>query len=540
MYTIEGKCGCEGVAIGPAFIIDTEKKEFSFKENVDPRDEIRKFWNAKEKAKEQISKLLHKSNTASSSIGSSIFSAYIMYLDDIGLKKDVENLIVNDNFSAKQAIKAVGERYYNYVVSMENNPRIQARAIDVEELIDRLLLCMDGEELGVAEPDEPSIVVAKDLTPSWFFSVNRDKVLGFVLESGAYNSHFAILARSFDIPLLIDSKDVMSKVKSGQECALYSSVDKFVIEPTDERLAEIQQAIEEDAIEKERIEEYKGRETLTHGGERIILYANVSSLEEIDIALKNDAEGIGLFRTEYIYMQSEDYPTEEDQYRIYKEAIRKVDGKIIVFRTADIGGDKLPSYVEAPPSMNSPMGNRGIRFSMQYRQVFKTQLRALYRAAYYGIGNVNIMYPMVTKIEEIDWIDEVREEVEQELKHEHVNYSVPEHGIVLETPAAAVIADIFAKRVDFISIGTNDLSQFLFALDRMDHNIDIEDFQGEVMRRIIERIIKVGEKEGVPIGLCGDIASNKETLKWLIDAGIKGLSIQPRQILLFRKYIREM
>ena len=540
MHILEGVCGCEGACRGPAFIVNHQRIDVPVAENPNPADEIRQFWNAKEKVKEQITVLLSESNKVESSIGNSIFAAYMTYLDDMGFKKDVESLIINDNYSARQAVDKVGQQYINRVAAMTDNPRLQSREVDLRELISRLLLCLEGEELNITGPAEPSIIVATDLTPGWFFSVDRDNILGFVLEKGAYNSHFAILARSFDIPLLINVENAVSELEDGTECALYSSRDTFVIEPTDEKIAEIFEAIADDRIEKERIEEYKGRYTLTHGGERIILYANVSSVEEIDVALKNDAEGIGLFRTEYVYFLHDDFPTEEEQYRIYKEAVQKVDGKMIVFRTADIGGDKMPPYMNTTPSIDSSMGNRGIRFSMSHRHIFKTQLRALFRAAYYGIGNVNVMYPMVTKTEELDWIDEVRKEVATELDEEQINYAIPEHGIVLETPAAVMITDILAKRVDFLSIGTNDLSHFIFAIDRMERNIDIEDFQSEVMKRAIGFIVQIGEREGIPVGLCGDISSNRQTLKWLLDVGIKGLSIQPRQILLFRKYIREM
>ena len=539
MQIINGVCGCEGVARGPVFVVPSNKIDVPIEERIDPREEISKFWNAKERAKEQIEELIDESNKVESSIGDSIFNAYIVYLDDSRLKRDIENLIINDNYSAKQAIMKVAHNYQEYIATLSDNPRLQARELDVEDVMNRLLLCVDGDEPVIAEPDRPSVVVAKELTVSWFFKVNRDNILGFVLEKGSFNSHFAILARSFDIPLLINAGS-MSDVREGVDSALYATGDTFVIEPTDEKILEIRQAIEEDQKEKQHTLEYKGRETLTHGGERIILYANVSSLEEIDIALKNDAEGIGLFRTEYLYMRHNDFPTEEEQYRIYREAVNKVDGKIIVFRTADLGADKVPSYIQSVPHINSFMGIRGIRFSMMHRNVFKTQLRAIFRAAYYGIGNVNVMYPMITTIEELDWIDNVRDEIIEELNREQINYTIPEQGIVIETPAAAIASDIFAPRVDFFSIGTNDLSQFLFATDRMEQNVGREDFKSLAIRRVMEYIVKTGEREGIPIGLCGDIASDKETLKWILNAGIKGLSIQPRQILLFRKYIREM
>ena len=539
MQIINGVCGCEGVARGPVFVVPSNKIDVPIEERIDPREEISKFWNAKERAKEQIEELIDESNKVESSIGDSIFNAYIVYLDDARLKRDIENLIINDNYSAKQAIMKVAHNYQEYIATLSDNPRLQAREPDIEDVMNRLLLCVDGNEPVIAEPDRPSVVVAKELTVSWFFKVNRDNILGFVLEKGSFNSHFAILARSFDIPLLINAGS-MSDVREGVDSALYATGDTFVIEPTDEKILEIRQAIEEDQKEKQHTLEYKGRETLTHGGERIILYANVSSLEEIDIALKNDAEGIGLFRTEYLYMRHNDFPTEEEQYRIYREAVNKVDGKIIVFRTADLGADKVPSYIQSVPHINSFMGIRGIRFSMMHRNVFKTQLRAIFRAAYYGIGNVNVMYPMITTIEELDWIDNVRDEIIEELNREHINYTIPEQGIVVETPAAAIASDIFAPRVDFFSIGTNDLSQFLFAIDRMEQHVGIEDFKSLSIRRVMEYIVKTGEREGIPVGLCGDIASDKETLKRILNAGIKGLSIQPRQILLFRKYIREM
>lgn len=540
MYTIEGKCACEGVARGPVFVVSSPEVEVKNKTTKNPRAEIQRFWIAKEKAKEQIKELLKQSGNDAGSIGASIFEAYIMYLDDVRFKNDVVKMIINENASAAYAVKTVGKKYIDVVDNIQDNSRLRARIVDLEDIVNRLILCVEEEEITIKEPDKPSVIVARDLTPSQFFSIGRDKVKGIVIERGSYNSHLAILARTYDIPLIINADNSLGQVEDGQDCALYATKGQFVVLPTEEKIEEIREAIRIDALEKEQLESFKGHNTLTHGGERIILYANVSSLEEIDKALKNDAEGVGLFRTEYIYISSKTLPTEEEQFEIYKEAIEKVDGKTIVFRTVDIGGDKQPPYLEHVPCINPSMGSRGIRFSMNNKELFKIQLRALYRAAYYGEDNVKVMYPMVCVPEEIDWVNEVNKEVEAELIHDKVNYKKPEQGVVIETPASAMVADMIAPKVDFISIGTNDLSQFLYAVDRMNSYIDMRDYSDVAMKRIIKHIIKAGDDAGIPIGLCGDLSSNKETLRWVLDAGIKGLSVQPRQILLFRKYIREM
>ena len=540
MYTIEGKCACEGIARGPVFVVSSPEVEVKNKTTKNPRAEIQRFWIAKEKAKEQIKELLKQSGNDAGSIGASIFEAYIMYLDDVRFKNDVVKMIINENASAAYAVKTVGKKYIDVVDNIQDNSRLRARIVDLEDIVNRLILCVEEEEITIKEPDKPSVIVARDLTPSQFFSIGRDKVKGIVIERGSYNSHLAILARTYDIPLIINADNSLGQVEDGQDCALYATKGQFVVLPTEEKIEEIREAIRIDALEKEQLESFKGHNTLTHGGERIILYANVSSLEEIDKALKNDAEGVGLFRTEYIYISSKTLPTEEEQFEIYKEAIEKVDGKTIVFRTVDIGGDKQPPYLEHVPCINPSMGSRGIRFSMNNKELFKIQLRALYRAAYYGEDNVKVMYPMVCVPEEIDWVNEVNKEVEAELIHDKVNYKKPEQGVVIETPASAMVADMIAPKVDFISIGTNDLSQFLYAVDRMNSYIDMRDYSDVAMKRIIKHIIKAGDDAGIPIGLCGDLSSNKETLRWVLDAGIKGLSVQPRQILLFRKYIREM
>ncbi len=540
MYTIEGKCACEGVARGPVFVVSSPEVEVKNKTTKNPRAEIQRFWIAKEKAKEQIKELLKQSGNDAGSIGASIFEAYIMYLDDVRFKNDVVKMIINENASAAYAVKTVGKKYIDVVDNIQDNSRLRARIVDLEDIVNRLILCVEEEEITIKEPDKPSVIVARDLTPSQFFSIGRDKVKGIVIERGSYNSHLAILARTYDIPLIINADNSLGQVEDGQDCALYATKGQFVVLPTEEKIEEIREAIRIDALEKEQLESLKGHNTLTHGGERIILYANVSSLEEIDKALKNDAEGVGLFRTEYIFISSKTLPTEEEQFEIYKEAIEKVDGKTIVFRTVDIGGDKQPPYLEHVPCINPSMGSRGIRFSMNNKELFKIQLRALYRAAYYGEDNVKVMYPMVCVPEEIDWVNEVNKEVETELIHDKVNYKKPEQGVVIETPASAMVADMIAPKVDFISIGTNDLSQFLYAVDRMNSYIDMRDYSDVAMKRIIKHIIKAGDDAGIPIGLCGDLSSNKETLRWVLDAGIKGLSVQPRQILLFRKYIREM
>lgn len=540
MNTIEGKCASEGVARGPVFVVTAPKVEVLEKKTKNSRSEIQRFWTAKEKAKEQIKELLDKSGDDAGSIGASIFEAYIIYLDDGRFKNDVVKMILNENASAAYAVKTIGEKYIEVVDNIKDNPRLRARIVDLEDIINRLILCLEDEDVRIDVPDKPSVIVARDLTPSQFFSIGRENVKGLVIERGSYNSHLAILARTYDIPLIINAKNATLNVSNGQDCALYATKDKFIVLPTDEKIQEIREAIKKDDLEKEKLQRFKGHDTLTHGGERIILYANVSSLEEIDKALKNDAEGVGLFRTEYIYLSSKTLPTEEEQFNIYKEAIEKVDGKTIVFRTVDIGGDKQAPYLEQIPCINPSMGSRGIRFSMNNKKIFKVQLRALYKASYYGKDNVKVMYPMLTVPEEIDWIKGVSKEVEEELIHEKVKYAIPEQGVVIETPAAALVADMIAPKVEFMSIGTNDLSQFLYAADRMNSYVDLHDYSDEAMRRIIKNIIKAGEKEGIPVGLCGDLSNNKETLKWVIDAGIKGLSVQPRQILLFRKYIREL
>ena len=540
MIQIEGICGSEGVATGPIYVFDEQTIEIESKMSKNPRSEIQRFWNAKEKAKEQITELLSLSNDDAGSFGASIFEAYLVYLDDIRLKNDIESMIINDGMSAEYAVQLTGQKYIDFVAGLEDNPRIQARAIDLMELQNRLLLCLQGDELSVLNPTEPSIIVAKDLTATHFFSVDRSKVLGYVLEEGSYNSHFAILARSYGIPIIFNAKDARSKVEDGQNGALYATEDELIIDPTDEKIEEIEEAIKREELEKAKLQEFKGHDTLTHAGERIILYANVSSLEEVDTAMKNDAEGIGLFRTEYIYLSQNKLPTQEEQYRIYREAVKKVDGKIIVFRTADIGGDKQAPYLDFNPSINPSMGSRGIRFSMSFKNIFKDQLKALYRAAYHGNGNVNIMYPMISRMDEIDWIEGITKEVVEELEKDSIHYKVPDQGVVIETPAAALLADEIADRMDFLSIGSNDLSQFLYAIDRMSQNVSLEDYDDEAIKRVIKHIVSVGEEKGVPIGLCGDISNKPKTIRWILDVGIKGISVQPRQILLFRKYIREM
>lgn len=540
MYTVEGKCACEGVARGTVFVVDGLDVEVKDKTTKNPRAEIQRFWIAKERAKEQIKELINKSGVDAGSIGASIFEAYIIYLDDVRFKNDVVKMIINENASAAYAIKKVGEKYIDVVDNIQDNPRLKARIVDLEDIVNRLILCVEEEEVEEKVPEEPSIIVAHDLTPAQFFYIGKENVKGIVIEKGSYNSHLAILARTYDIPLIINAKTALSQVENGQDCALYATNDKLIVLPTEEKIEEIREAIKREELEKEQLQYFKGHDTLTHGGERIILYANVSSLEEIDTALKNDAEGVGLFRTEYIYLASKTLPTEDEQFEIYKQAVEKMEGKTIVFRTVDIGGDKQPAYLEHVPCINPSMASRGIRFSMNNKKLFKVQLRALYRAAYFGNENVKVMYPMVSVPEEIDWINEVNKEVEKELMHDNVNYVIPEQGVVIETPAAAMVADMIAPKVDFISIGTNDLSQFLYAVDRMNAYIDVKDYSDEAMKRMIKNIIKAGEEAGIPIGLCGDLSSNKETLRWVLDAGIKGLSVQPRQILLFRKYIREM
>lgn len=535
MIVFDGKSVCEGIAHGPIVFLEDVGHSAKLGASLNARVEAQRFWAAKELAKKQLQELLDKAKKNAGSTGASIFEAYISIIDDVKFKNEIENLIISENMNAELAITTAGDHFKEMFERMEDS-RMQARAQDMEDLANRLITCLDGRVIKPKVIDKPSIIVAQDLTPSDVMSLDKENVLGIVTLKGSFNSHFSILARTMGIPTIIQAKFNLAQIQNGDDSIVDAYHSRFIILPTESAIEEVEKNIKEEKESLEKLQTLKGKNTLTKSGEKIALFANASTIQEVDIALENDAEGIGLFRTEYLYLSSKHFPTEEEQYKIYREAVFKMRGKYIAFRTADIGGDKQTDYMNVGNEENPAMGQRGIRYSMTHKEIFKTQLRALYRVA--AIGNVAIMYPMITSIEEMEWIENVEREVEDDLRREHIDFAKPYKGIIIETPAAAIIAEELAKKVDFFSIGTNDLSQFVFAKDRMSDNLEIPGIENESMFRFVEMIVKAAKKENIKVGVCGELSGNIEKISKLIDMKVDVLSIQPKQILVFRKIIQ--
>ena len=538
MIKCSGKSVLKGIAIGRIYLY--KKQEYVLKQETieNPEAEIERMEKAKETATEQLEELYQKALKEAGEEQAMIFDVHKMMLDDADYLDSIRGLIRDEKMNAEFAVNLTGENFAGIFASMDDE-YMKARSADVLDISKRLIRILAGVgEEGIAS-EEPVVLLADDLSPSETVQMDKSKILAIVTKHGSTNSHTAILARSMNIPALVQPDVALLEEYSGAKAVVDGFSGTFIINPEEDVLEKSVQKKMEYEKERTALQELKGKDNVTTDGRRINLYANIGNVSDVDKVLDSDAGGIGLFRSEFIYLGREDYPTEEEQFVIYKEVLSRMQGKKVIIRTLDIGADKQVDYFKLPHEENPAMGYRAIRICLDRPEVFKTQLRAIYRAS--AFGTAAIMFPMIISVKEIRKIKEIVEEVKTELTKEGISFNRVELGIMVETPAAAVISDELAKEVEFFSIGTNDLTQYTLAIDRQNQNLDnFYDSHHEAILRLIKMTVENGHKEGIWVGICGELASDTTLTKTFVDMGVDELSVSPTYVLSVRKAVRDI
>lgn len=536
MEKFNGKKVFSGIAIGKVKLLLKAENQVVRKRIEDPAAEIARYEAAKQTAIEQLHKLYKKALKEVGEVNAQIFDVHAMMLEDGDYNDSVHNLIESQSVNAEYAVGVTGDNFAEVFANMDDE-YFKARSIDMKDISERVINVLCGNDMGSDLGDEPVIIVAKDLAPSETVQMDKSKLLAFVTQLGSTNSHTAILARTMGIPALIGVE--IKEEWNGKQAIVDGYTGTLIIEPDEAALAEYKKKAEEDAKQKELLLTLKGKENVTKSGQKINLYANIGNVSDLAAVLKNDAGGIGLFRSEFLYLGRNDFPTEEEQFQAYKQAVQTMAGKKVIIRTLDIGADKQVEYFNLGKEENPALGYRAIRICLKQPEIFKAQLRALFRAAVYG--NLSVMYPMITSTEEVEKIYAIVAEVEEELKKQEVQYKIPEQGIMIETPAAVMISDRLAEMVDFFSIGTNDLTQYTLAIDRQNEQLD--DFYNphhEAVLRMIRMVVENAHKCGKWAGICGELGADLTLTEQFVRMGVDELSVAPSMILKLRKVVREM
>lgn len=463
-----------------------------------------------------------------------IFDAHRMLLTDDNFIDDIRNLIISDAVCAEYAVNETANKYVDFFNNSQNK-EMQARAIDIRDVSDKLIGNLMGRVVKLSF-DKSSIIMAQELSPSEVVSLDKKKTRGIVTAKGSLNSHVSILARSMDIPMIVIEDQDAYLQKNAERAIVDGESGTLIISPDEETYNLYVEKLKKQNEEQESLSEYQKKEAVTKDGKKVVLCASISGLKDMDLAVKNNADGIGLFRTEFLYVGKECPPTEEEQYKLYTQILKKMGDKPVVFRTFDIGSDKKADYLKVPSEDNPALGLRGIRLAFSNMDMFKTQLRALMRAA--SKGNLKIMYPMISSSEEMDRIEEIIKEVDAELTIQKKAHRVPQQGIMIETPASVMISDELAKRVSFFSIGTNDLTQYTLAIDRQNgHLLDYFDPYHPAILRMIKMVVENAHNSGIPVSICGEMALDEHLLGEYMEMGIDELSVAPVNILKVRKNI---
>lgn len=535
MEQYSGKKIFSGVAIGKIFCYEKEQNVVVRKKVTDVENEISRYESAKEKAISQLQDLYKKAIKDVGELNAQIFEVHSMMLEDGDYNDSVYNLIRSQEINAEYAVATTGDNFAEMFANMDDD-YMKARSADLKDISERVIAILNGAATGEAMSDEPVIIVAEDLAPSETVQMDKEKLLAFVTRLGSANSHTAILARTMNIPALIDVE--ISKDWNGKMGIVDGYQGKIIIDPDEATLDEYKKKRQEDIEKKELLQELKGKENVTKSGQKINIYANIGNTSDLATVLQNDASGIGLFRSEFIYLGRENFPTEEEQFQIYKQVAETMAGKKVIIRTLDIGADKQVDYFNLGKEDNPALGYRAIRICLTQTDIFKTQLRALFRASYYG--NISIMYPMIISVEEVRRIKEIVEEVKDELRKENIPFGEVEQGIMIETPAAAVISDQLAKEVQFFSIGTNDLTQYTLAIDRQNAKLDtFYNAHHEAVLRLIQMVVDNAHKEGIWAGICGELGADLTLTQRFLEMGLDELSVSPTFVLPVRKAVRE-
>ena len=537
MKVLKGKSIFKGIAIGRIAVYKKQDLAVKREHIEDAQTEFDRFEEARQKAIADLQKLIDKASAEVGEAGAAVLEVHQMMLDDEDYIDSVRNIIDSELVNAEYAVATTGDNFSEMFASMDDD-YMKARALDVKDISERLIKVLKGYEDNGIAGEAPVIIVADDLGPSETVQLDREKVLSFVTRHGSSNSHTAILARTMNIPALIeidyeDSMDGVMGIVDGQS-------GEFIVEPDEETEEKYRKLLQDEIENREMLKELKDKETVTKSGRKLNLYANIGGIKDLASVLQNDAEGIGLFRSEFLYLADNDYPSEEEQFQAYKTVAQNMAGKKVIIRTMDIGADKQIDYFGLDHEENPALGYRAIRICLDRPEIFKTQLRAIFRAAMYG--NIAIMYPMITSLSEIKRIKAIVEEVKQELKDQGVPFREDvEQGIMIETPAAAVISDLLAPEVDFFSIGTNDLTQYTLAIDRQNAKLDeFYDAHHEAVLRLIKLVVDNSHKAGIWTGICGELGADTSLTETFVKMGVDELSVSPSFILPIRKIVRNM
>ena len=538
MQCFQGKSVYKGIAMGSIVVLKKDDYQVKRTRIEDPEAEVKRVDAALEKSKEQLQKLYDKAVKEVGEASAAIFEVHQMMLEDDDYLEAIQNTIRTEQVNAEYAVATTGDNFAEMFASMDDD-YMKARSADIKDISERLVRNLSGQEDTDLSSIDPSVIVADDLSPSETVQMDKDKILAFVTVHGSTNSHTAILARMMNIPALIGVPMDLDELKTGMTAVVDGFEGTVTFDPDEEIKAQTEKRMAEEAEKLRLLQELKGKENVTLDGHKINIYANIGSVGDIGYVLENDAGGIGLFRSEFLYLGRNDFPTEEEQFQAYKQAVQMMAGKKVIIRTLDIGADKQVDYFNLGNEDNPALGYRAIRICLTQPDIFKTQLRALLRAAVYG--NLSIMYPMITSTEEVKKIYEIVAEVEAELKEQEIQYKLPEQGIMIETPAAAIISDKLAEMVDFFSIGTNDLTQYTLALDRQ--NAKLDDFcnpHHEAILRMIQMVVDNAHKYGKWAGICGELGADATLTEQFVRMGVDELSVAPSMILKLRKIVREM
>lgn len=537
MQIYNGKSVFGGIAIGKISVYQKKEQQVKRVKIDDPEQEMARYKKAKAEGIKQLQGLYDKALREVGEANAAIFEVHQMMMEDDGYNESVENIIRSQGVNAEYAVATTGDNYAQMFSAMDDD-YMRERAADVRDISERLLTILNGEETGAVDADEPKIIVAEDLAPSETVQLDKDKVLSFVTVKGSLNSHTAILARTMAIPALVNTSVSLESEMDGRLGIVDGADGTFYVDPDEETLAEMKKRQEEDLSRKQLLLTLKGKENVTLDGQKVMLYANIGNIKDLATVIQNDAGGIGLFRSEFIYLEKEDFPTEEEQFQIYRQVAQTMAGKRVIIRTLDIGADKQCDYFHMEHEENPALGCRAIRICLTRPEIFKTQLRALFRAS--AFGKIAIMYPMITSVQEVRKIKEIVEEVKAELTSQGVEFGNPEQGIMIETPAAAIISDDLAKEVDFFSIGTNDLSQYTMAIDRQNPQLDLFfDPHHPAVLRMISLVVENAHKAGIWAGICGELGADQSLTKEFLAMGVDELSVSPGSILPLRKIILE-
>ena len=538
MQVYSGKSVFGGIAIGKISVYKKNEQQVKRVRTEDTKGELARYEAAKAAAVEQLQELYQKALKEVGEANAAIFEIHQMMLDDGDYNESVENIIETQKVNAEYAVAVTGDNFAQMFRAMDDD-YMRERAADVKDISERVLSILNGGQKGKVVTDEPVIIVADDLAPSETVQLEKDMVLSFVTVHGSVNSHTAILARTMAIPALIGTEELpLDDTVDGKLAVVDGLNGKIYVEPDAQTLEEMKKRRQEELEKKELLQLLKGKENVTRDGKKIMLYANIGNIKDLATVIQNDAGGIGLFRSEFIYLEKDRYPTEEEQFSIYKTAVETMAGKRVIIRTLDIGADKQCEYFEMDKEENPALGYRAIRICLTRPEIFKTQLLALFRASAYG--NLAIMYPMITSLWEVRRIKEIVEEVKAELTAEQLEFGNPQQGIMIETPAAVMMSGELAKEVDFFSIGTNDLTQYTLAIDRQNPKLDkFYDAHHPAVLSMIRMAVENAHKAGIWAGICGELGADTSLTKEFLAMGVDELSVSPGSILPIRKIILE-